>query len=370
MPTADYAAYLSDKKIQVSQTANKGTSVLKFRAPGSYVNYFPLNRGISIIPPTIKSVKFNNPNYKFYTLFDGTVPGNSPTGSTYDGADTIYIICKDNTTGNNLILAFSISTKTITPIVANTSSIRNMDCIAYDTTNSCLYIGSNSSSIIYTISNLSTTPTSSTLVTTINTPSDLAYDGVNTLYVADYVRHVIYAVNISAKTSSTFAGSYNVSGTADGAKTTTARFNSPYGIACDGTTAVYVSDRNNHSIRKIDVASGTVSTLAGTVGTPGFTDGIGTNARFRTPRGLTIDSVKKVLYITDQGNSSYRSLDLTTNLVTTVAGSGAIGYTPKVNGGYPLETKFGQFNIDCVYASPYLYIIDSAYKALHRVDVS
>ena len=67
-----------------------------------------------------------------------------------------------------------------------------------------------------------------------------------------------------------------------------ARFAAPAAAAYDGADTVYLADAGNHSVRRVDVQRQEVQTLAGD-GTPGLSDGLGTAARFSSPAGLTLD---------------------------------------------------------------------------------
>ena len=94
---------------------------------------------------------------------------------------------------------------------------------------------------------------------------------------------------------STLAGS--TQGYADHATGTNARFNNPSGLALSGDT-LYVADQNNHRIRAIDIASGTVRDIAGD-GTAESTNGIGTAARLNNPTGIAVSG--STLYVTTKG---------------------------------------------------------------------
>src|SRR5262249_59594041 len=92
-------------------------------------------------------------------------------------------------------------------------------------------------------------------------------------------------------------------------------------VAPDGT--IYISDAANHAIRRIVDHGGQkfVETVAGN-GVPGFADGFGVNARFNTPTGITLSLDGKVLFVADTNNERIRRIDLSTGLVTTLAGNG------------------------------------------------
>jgi DNA-binding beta-propeller fold protein YncE len=115
-------------------------------------------------------------------------------------------------------------------------------------------------------------------------------------------------------TVSTFAGttSTKVDGTG-----TQARFNSPYGITSDGIN-LYVSDTLNNAIRKIVIATGVVTTMAGS-GTAGAADGIGSAATFDQPYGITTDGTN--LYVADTNNNKIRQIVIATGEVSSLTGA-------------------------------------------------
>jgi hypothetical protein len=102
----------------------------------------------------------------------------------------------------------------------------------------------------------------------------------------------------------TLAGSAGSSGSTDGTGTA-ARFNNPSGITSDGSN-LYVADSGNNTVRKVVIASGVVTTLAGTAGSYGSTDGTGTAARFNNPSDIITDGTN--LYIADFGNNTIRKI--------------------------------------------------------------
>jgi len=99
-------------------------------------------------------------------------------------------------------------------------------------------------------------------------------------------------------TFNTFAGSAGQSGSTN-ATGSAARFSSPLGVATDSSGNVYVADSGNYTIRKIS-SSGVVTTLAGSAGMQGNTDGTGSTARFGAPTLITVDSNENV-YVADGG---------------------------------------------------------------------
>jgi uncharacterized alkaline shock family protein YloU len=154
-------------------------------------------------------------------------------------------------------------------------------------------------------------------------PVGITTDGTN-LYVADSNNHTIRKIVISTGVVTTIAGTAGSSGSADGTGTW-ARFYAPYGITTDGTN-LYVADYSNHTIRKIVISTGVVTTIAGSALISGSTDGTGTSARFYNPYGITTDGTN--LYVGDTNNSTIRKIVISTGVVTTIAGTaGSSGST-------------------------------------------
>ena len=150
-------------------------------------------------------------------------------------------------------------------------------------------------------------------------PFGVAVDSGSNVYVADTFNSTIRKITISGSVS-TLAGSSQVSGTANGTGTN-AKFFMPYGVAVDSGSNVYVADTNNNTIRKI-TPSGSVSTLAGTVGTTGTTDGQGVSALFYSPYGVAVDSGSNV-YVADTNNNTIRKIT-PSGFVSTLAGTPGI----------------------------------------------
>ena len=190
-----------------------------------------------------------------------------------------------------------------------------------------------------------------------NHPDHLTTDGTN-LYVTDANNHTIRKIVISTGFVTTLAGSAGSTGSTNGTGTT-ARFHYPRGIVTDGTN-LYVSDHNNHTIRKIVIATGVVSTFAGSAGSSGSTDATGTAARFSYPYGITTDGTD--LYLVDAGKHTIRKIVISTGAVTTLAGSGSSGSTDAVG-------KAARFN------SPYaitiegsdLYVADNSNHKIRKI---
>jgi sugar lactone lactonase YvrE len=150
-------------------------------------------------------------------------------------------------------------------------------------------------------------------------PAGAAVDRAGNIYVADQFNRTIRKITPAGEVT-TLAGTAGMVGSTDG-NGAAARFGGPVGIAVDSDGNVYVADK--HAIRKI-TAGGDVTTLAGVVDTPGSDDGTGAAARFYFPAGIALDSTGNV-YVADQFNSTIRRITRD-GITTTLAGTpGAAG---------------------------------------------
>jgi streptogramin lyase len=141
----------------------------------------------------------------------------------------------------------------------------------------------------------------------------IVYDGQGNLFISDTYDKTIRKLVISSGLVSTIAGgSY---GSDDGIGSVV-QFTSPEGIAYDGNGNLYITDKYNHTIRKLVIATGQVTTIAGVTGSGGIVDGIGSAARFYYPQGITCDGNGN-LYICDL--IAIRKLMIATGEVTTIS---------------------------------------------------
>ena len=153
------------------------------------------------------------------------------------------------------------------------------------------------------------------LQSTFNQPGNLAVGPDDTLYVSDTGNRKIRRIAPDG-TVSTYAGSGAV-GAANG-PAASATFMMPAGLALDASGALWVSDAAAHTLRKV-TADGTVSTVAGTPGQAGRTDGVGAAARFNQPLGLAVNALGHVL-VADNLNFALRQVTAD-GTVSTLAGN-------------------------------------------------
>lgn len=156
-------------------------------------------------------------------------------------------------------------------------------------------------------------------VRSLDAPSGLALDG-GKLYVTDATDNVVVAIDLETKEISNLAGSWGVVGVADGVGSD-ATFYAPIGIAADGRGRLFVADNRGCTVRKIEIATSTVTTtLAGVPGICGARDGVGSEASFSLPFGTTANDLGD-LFVADTHNNTIRHIDTSTGAVTTPIGS-------------------------------------------------
>lgn len=238
-----------------------------------------------------------------------------------------------------------------------------------------------------------------------NTPEGLIIDPLgNNLYIADSSNNTIRKVVIATGEVTTFAGS-GTAATLDGTGLA-AQFNNPraitidplgnnlyvlqpttvrrivissaevttlsgtyisaYGITIDPAGLnLYITDSAATSIKRFVLSNSQLTTIAGSQGFSGYLDDIGTNARFRYPTGISIDSVGLNLYVTDENDGRIRKISLLNNQVTTVAGDGS---NNSFLDGSPLIAKF-QYPTDCVIDSQGLniYVTDRSNNRIRKI---
>jgi sugar lactone lactonase YvrE len=155
-------------------------------------------------------------------------------------------------------------------------------------------------------------------------PNDIEVDSQGLIYVADSENHCIRTVQPADGTVSTLCGKGKERGCANG-PAAEARFNHPAGLALDMNEDLIVADWGNNSVRKVALPDGRVTTVAGSVeGGAGYADGTGTAARFHWPHGVAVDGSNAIL-VADLANNRVRKIAGEGGVVTTVAGHGEAG---------------------------------------------
>jgi DNA-binding beta-propeller fold protein YncE len=201
----------------------------------------------------------------------------------------------------------------------------------------------------------------------LNGPFDVGFDKDGNLYFSDTFNHRIRRVDARTGIITTCAGSGAAGYAGDGGPATSARLNEPYGIAVDQSANVYIADRHNHCVRKLDSASGVITTFAGN-GAAGFggDGGPASRAGMVEPNGLALDAAQRRLYIADVADHRVRVVDLTTGTISTFAGTGEARH----NGDGGPADRAGVFGARAVKvaADGTVYILERQGSTLRAVD--
>ncbi|HJU15903.1 MAG TPA: hypothetical protein VJ770_05505, partial [Stellaceae bacterium] len=156
----------------------------------------------------------------------------------------------------------------------------------------------------------------------LNGPFDLVFDPEGNLYFSDTFNHRIRRIDARTGTIATCAGSGEAGYSGDGGPATRARLNEPYGVALDNKGNLYIADRHNHCVRRVD-PSGVITTFAGD-GNSGFggDEGPAEAAQMVEPNGLAFDPTGGRLYIADVGGNRVRFVTFESGKIETFAGTG------------------------------------------------
>src|SRR5690606_14981059 len=165
-------------------------------------------------------------------------------------------------------------------------------------------------------------------------PSGMAVDSNGNIYIAEFSHHRVRRIDKATGIITTFAGQQGLQCTeapcGDGGLATSARLNGVRGVATDSAGNVYIADSSNHAIRKVDITTGIISTVVGTIkslcaASPCGDGGLATQAQLISPTRVALNPTGTKLYIADYSNSAIRQVDLTTGIITTVAGTQRAG---------------------------------------------
>jgi len=175
---------------------------------------------------------------------------------------------------------------------------------------------------------------SSAMSATIYSPAAICADRNRNLYIADEANNAIRKIDHATGYISTIAGTGVAGYTGDGGLATLATLNAPTGMQIDNKGNIYFSDTYNNVIRRIDSATGIITTVAGngfgagtvTGGAYSGDSGLATAAELNWPCDVQVDTLGNI-FICDQKNNRIRKVDAATHIITTIAGTGVGGKT-------------------------------------------
>jgi streptogramin lyase len=201
---------------------------------------------------------------------------------------------------------------------------------------------------------------------TFNLPHELRFDAAGNLFIADTGNNAVRRIDAKTRVITTVTGGAQRGYAGDGGPARTAALRGPHSIQFDAAGNLFVCDVGNHVIRRIDHATGLITTLAGT-GKPGPTpDGAPlAGTPLNNPRSLDVDRDGNLWLVTREGNQVLK-LDLKTGVIRHIAGTGAAGFSG--NGGpAKLATLSGPKGI-ALDAAGNAWLADTESHSLRMID--
>ena len=198
-------------------------------------------------------------------------------------------------------------------------------------------------------------------------PSGVAVDSAGNVYIADSNSNSIRKVDVTTNTITTIAGvEYGFGG--DGGPATQAHLGGPNDVAVDGAGNVYIADTSNRRIRKVDATTGMIATIAGT-GVDGFggDGGPATLAQLSWPTRVAVDSAGNI-YISDRNSHRIRKVDATTKTITTIGGTGELGFSG--DGGPASQAHLYDPLGVAVDGAGNLYIADNTNSRIRKINAT
>lgn len=211
---------------------------------------------------------------------------------------------------------------------------------------------------------------------TLSEPFHCDLDGKGNLYIAEATNHCVRKVNLKTRIITTVAGNGKKGYTGDGGKATNATFNEPYAVVVDKEDNLYIVDRLNAVVRKVDGKSDMITTVAGNGKKDYAGDGgKATAASMREPNDCILDG-KGGLLIADVGDWRIRRLDLATGMITTFAGTGRAKFPAKMkidrakcgDGGPADKAIVVGARAVCIDGKGNTYICEREGSAVRKVD--
>jgi hypothetical protein len=205
----------------------------------------------------------------------------------------------------------------------------------------------------------------------INIPLGIVVGKTGNVYFVDAGNSVIRKIDGSSGVITTFAGNPNGNNGVyggDGGPATAANLTNSYEVALDADENLYIAHSDANAIRRIDAATGIITTVAGTPSTTTGYSGDGGPAisgRLSNPHGLALDASGNI-YIADTGNNVIRKVDKSTGVITTIAGSGpGAGYSG--DGGPATSAKLSVPIRVAVDKSGVVYIVDAGNNVIRAM---
>lgn len=202
----------------------------------------------------------------------------------------------------------------------------------------------------------------------LNEPYEMAWDAEGNLYFVERMNHVVRRVDARTSAISTVAGSGSAGFGGDGGPATKAQLNQPHSLTFDAQGNLLVCDIANHRIRKLDMASGTISTWAGTGEKKTAPDGAPiAGSPLNGPRAMALAADGSLWLALREGNAVLR-LNPKTQTIHHVAGTGKAGFSG--NGGPAREATLSGPKCVALDRSGNVLLADTESHSIRMIDVA
>lgn len=201
----------------------------------------------------------------------------------------------------------------------------------------------------------------------LDNPCSIAIDANGNIYLGDFGTSTVRRIDAQTGIITRFAGvTYNSGKSGDGGPARNALLGQVHSLNVDKDGNLYIGDGGNHTIRKVNVSTGIISTIAGN-GADGYSGdgGLAVNASLRTPMGIELDEFGN-LYFGDYGTRVVRKINAADGKISTVAGTGLQGYSG--DGGSPKDAQMSAIVGLEMDAANNLYISDGFNGRIRKVS--
>jgi sugar lactone lactonase YvrE len=337
--------------------------------PADRANYFTLTDTVTLtVNPAVLTVTANNaariygvPNPPFTASYSGFVNG-----------DTSAVLSGTPSLTTTATTSSPIGTYSITPAVGILSAAN----YTFSYINGSLSVVKNAIAFpaagdintIVDVSGIEGYSGDGGLATSaeVNDPAGVAIDSAGNLYIADYGNNRVRKVTAATGNITTVAGNGTGAYLGDGGLATSAELYRPLYVTLDSSGNLYIADQLNNRIRKVTVATGLITTVAGNGTQGGGGDGgLAINANLYHPGKVAVDAAGNI-YIPDWGNSRVRMVNGVTGIITTFAGTSSYGYAG--DGGAATKAVLNHPNAVAFDPSGNLYIADTSNQRVRMVS--
>jgi streptogramin lyase len=199
----------------------------------------------------------------------------------------------------------------------------------------------------------------------LNEPYEVRFDAVGNMFFVEMQNHLVRRVDAKTGTISTVAGTGVAGFGGDGGPATKARFKQPHSIALDGRGGLYIADIGNHRIRRVDLKSGMIESIAGNEQKKLPSDGqVAKGTPVLGPRALFLDG--QTMWIALREGHSVWRIELDEGIWRHVAGTGKKGFSG--DGGPAKEATFDGPKGIAVGPDKNVYVVDTENHAIRKID--